>query len=86
MFVVPHEQETHLEKLLERRLGYLRCYTNFAQIFFDCLPVAKTNFFLIPLWSISLIQEGVPAYTVPQPEEAMSVLRRRASELGVCYI
>ncbi|KAG2537163.1 hypothetical protein PVAP13_9NG252000 [Panicum virgatum] len=27
--------------------------------------------------------KGVPAYTVPQPEEAMSVLMRRASELGV---
>lgn len=32
------------------------------------------------------MQNGVPAYTVPQPEEAMSVLKHRASELGVCYV
>nr|CAB3499220.1 unnamed protein product [Digitaria exilis] len=30
-----------------------------------------------------ILKKGVPAYTVPQPEEAMSVLMRRASELGV---
>jgi len=33
-----------------------------------------------------ILKKGVPAYTVPQPEEAMSVLMRRASELGVSYI
>ncbi|CAM0956566.1 unnamed protein product [Alopecurus aequalis] len=31
-----------------------------------------------------ILKKGVPAYTVPQPEEAMSVLKQRASELGVC--
>uniref|UniRef100_A0A0E0IUX2 Folylpolyglutamate synthase n=1 Tax=Oryza nivara TaxID=4536 RepID=A0A0E0IUX2_ORYNI len=30
-----------------------------------------------------ILKKGVPAYTVPQPEEAMSVLKHRASELGV---
>ncbi|TKV93030.1 hypothetical protein SEVIR_9G200100v4 [Setaria viridis] len=30
-----------------------------------------------------ILKKGVPAYTVPQLEEAMSVLRRQASELGV---
>ncbi|CAL4925763.1 unnamed protein product [Urochloa decumbens] len=30
-----------------------------------------------------ILKKGVPAYTVPQPEEAMSVLMHRASELGV---
>ncbi|KAK3152989.1 hypothetical protein QOZ80_2BG0166190 [Eleusine coracana subsp. coracana] len=30
-----------------------------------------------------ILKKGVPAFTVPQPEEAMSVLIRRASELGV---
>uniref|UniRef100_A0ACD5TNS4 Uncharacterized protein n=1 Tax=Avena sativa TaxID=4498 RepID=A0ACD5TNS4_AVESA len=30
-----------------------------------------------------ILKKGVPAYTVPQPEEAMSVLEQRASELGV---
>ncbi|VAH16963.1 folylpolyglutamate synthase-like isoform X4 [Triticum dicoccoides] len=30
-----------------------------------------------------IVKKGVPAYTVPQPEEAMSVLKQRASELGV---
>ncbi|KAF6983684.1 hypothetical protein CFC21_001818 [Triticum aestivum] len=30
-----------------------------------------------------ILKKGVPAYTVPQPEEAMSVLKQRASELGV---
>ncbi|TVU32094.1 hypothetical protein EJB05_23812, partial [Eragrostis curvula] len=29
-----------------------------------------------------ILKKGVPAYTVPQPEEAMSVLLHRASELG----
>ncbi|GJN19807.1 hypothetical protein PR202_gb07117 [Eleusine coracana subsp. coracana] len=29
-----------------------------------------------------ILKKGVPAFTVPQPEEAMSVLIRRASELG----
>lgn len=30
-----------------------------------------------------ILKKGVPAYTVPQPEEAMSVLMKRATELGV---
>ncbi|XP_010234883.1 folylpolyglutamate synthase isoform X2 [Brachypodium distachyon] len=30
-----------------------------------------------------ILKKGVPAYTVPQPEEAMSVLKQRASEFGV---
>ncbi|KAF6994754.1 hypothetical protein CFC21_011377 [Triticum aestivum] len=30
-----------------------------------------------------ILKKGVPAYTVPQPEVAMSVLKQRASELGV---
>jgi len=33
-----------------------------------------------------LCQKGVPAYTAPQPEEAMTALKQRASELGVCPI
>ncbi|CAM0152822.1 unnamed protein product [Urochloa decumbens] len=34
-------------------------------------------------WREGWDTKGVPAYTVPQPEEAMSVLMHRASELGV---
>lgn len=30
-----------------------------------------------------LLQPGVPAFTVPQPPEAMTVLRQRAEEIGV---
>ncbi|XP_047093476.1 folylpolyglutamate synthase-like [Lolium rigidum] len=30
-----------------------------------------------------ILKKGIPAYTVPQPAEAMSVLKQRASELGV---
>uniref|UniRef100_A0A0D9XL84 Folylpolyglutamate synthase n=1 Tax=Leersia perrieri TaxID=77586 RepID=A0A0D9XL84_9ORYZ len=30
-----------------------------------------------------ILKKGVPAYTVPQPEEAMSVLKHRATELGI---
>uniref|UniRef100_A0A8R7QMG7 Folylpolyglutamate synthase n=2 Tax=Triticum urartu TaxID=4572 RepID=A0A8R7QMG7_TRIUA len=30
-----------------------------------------------------IFKKGVPAYTAPQPEEAMVVLKRRASELGI---
>ena len=38
------------------------------------------NFILIDL---SVLQSGVPAFTVPQPDEAMSVLDEKASELEV---
>ncbi|KAG1371750.1 putative Folylpolyglutamate synthase [Cocos nucifera] len=30
-----------------------------------------------------IFKQGVPAYTVPQPEEAMSVLKDKASQLGI---
>jgi hypothetical protein len=33
-----------------------------------------------------LCQKGVPAYTAPQPEEAMTALKQRASKLGVCLL
>ena len=30
-----------------------------------------------------MLQEGIPAFTVPQPEEAMTVLENNASKLNV---
>ena len=38
------------------------------------------NFILIDL---SVLQSGGPAFTVPQPDEAMSILDEKASELEV---
>lgn len=29
-------------------------------------------------------QNGIPAFTVPQPDEAMHVLEEKASQLNVC--
>lgn len=36
-----------------------------------------------PLIMLVCFQSGVPAFTVKQPEEAMAVLRDRASEISV---
>ena len=38
------------------------------------------------LYVFILIQHGVPAFTVPQPQEAMSALEYRASQLGVSWM
>lgn len=48
----------------------------------------QTNFHIFIKFHQLVIsmQRGVPAYTVPQPEEAMSVLKDKASQLGVSSI
>lgn len=41
------------------------------------------NSFTVTKFSLFKFQLGVPAFTVPQPDEAMRVLEEKASELDV---
>ncbi|AQL10061.1 brown midrib4 [Zea mays] len=55
------------------------------KVLFNCFPVRLFKLY-IDIFSYffgPLCQKGVPAYTAPQPEEAMTALKQRASELGV---
>lgn len=73
-----HEQEIHWAKLQERKLVSSR----FVVSLIICYQMSNFTYFF-SISSISFSQKGVPAYTAPQPEEAMKVLVDKASQLSV---
>ena len=88
-----YHQEILLDKLLERRqessrLDKISCLTKLCLMIIKYHPVLGFSFHVLficslPHLCLCLKQRGVPAFTVPQPDEAMLVLEEKASELDV---
>lgn len=77
-----------MDKLLEKRLVSSRCYFEVQSLAirvlsYDLYPFFFSEVSLAFLIQCRMVQHEIPAFTVPQPDEAMHVLEEKASQLDV---